>query len=158
MPITSTHNSGPQSTGTPSPDERNAYRAFRQRQLETEYARWRLEERRSDSSRRLYGYEESPRRGLAYGRRIIKAFRESVASSVDELSAPQSPNADFARRALRIPDHVPVRLSWPSKIGLFLVTAFFPALALRLATGRLRSVGTPKDVNWSLSGLPVLHA
>lgn len=144
MPITSTHNSGPQSTGTPSPDERNAYRAFRQRQLETEYARWRLEERRSDSSRRLYGYEESPRRGLAYGRRIIKAFRESVASSVDELSAPQSPNADFARRALRIPDHVPVRLSWPSKIGLFLVTAFFPALALRLATGRLRSVGTPE--------------
>ncbi len=147
MPTCSSDNSGLQSTVTlsQSQDETSAYRAFRQRQLETEYARWRLDEGRSDLPRRTrYGYDEAPRRGLAYGRRIIKAFRESVASGIDELCAPRSPDADFARRALGIPDHVPVRLSWPAKIGVFLATGFFPVLALRLAADRLREVGTPE--------------
>jgi hypothetical protein len=39
---------------------------------------------------------------------------------------------------------VPVQISWPVKISVFLLSAFFPVWTLRLAASRLRSVGTPE--------------
>lgn len=118
------------------------YREFRRRLLDTGYFERQLTSHTETIVRRLGGYPPTRLAGLAQGRAIVSVYREVVARRMKELCAEQPFNEVFARRALRIPEHVPVRLPVIFRVAGALFSMFMPMLALRIASGLLRSIGT----------------
>ena len=123
--------------GKPGP-----YRQFRQRVINSAAAQRELEAQLKSSRRGWYDAEAPSPVGLTHGKRIIKAFRSQVERRAYELCVAHPANVEYVRRALRIPLHIPPKLSWTGCLTVALLSEFAPLRALRIGMDRVRSVRT----------------